>query len=126
MGKASKNLFDDDNAETGAHEENLTLGVNPEYAARLEVGHHTNEGHLWLLTAAREYLKAQPLLRGYVSVQHNKQREEWHRLKEKNPRLAARIEVKAAGGVVESDTDKTEDSSDDDDDDEVRLFFLLL
>ena len=57
-------------------------------------------------------------------VQHNKQREEWHRLKEKNPRLAARVEAKAAGGVVESDADKTEDSSDDDDDDEVGLSLL--
>lgn len=56
-------------------------------------------------------------------VQHNKQREEWHRLKEKNPRLAATIEAKAAGGVVESGTDKSEDSSDDEDEDEdeVRL-----
>ena len=57
-------------------------------------------------------------------MQHNKQREEWHRLKEKNPRLAARVEAKAAGGAVESDADNTEDSSDDDDDDEVRLFFF--
>ena len=62
----------------------------------------------------------------YADLQHNKEREEWHRLKEKNPRLAARIEAKAAEGVSESDIDKTEDSSDDEDDDEVRLFPVLL
>lgn len=53
-------------------------------------------------------------------MQHNKQREEWHRLKEKNPRLAAKIEAKAAGGEeVESDTEKAGETSDEDDD-EVR------
>lgn len=59
-------------------------------------------------------------------MQHNTQREEWHRIKEKNPRLAARIEAKAAGAdIAESDTEKSEDSSDDDDDDEVRIEYLF-
>ena len=60
MGKASKNLFEDDNAETEVHAEDLTLGVNPEYAARLEVRHYSEEGCLWLLTAAWGNLRAQP------------------------------------------------------------------
>ena len=58
----------------------------------------------------------------YAVVQHNKEREEWHRLKEKNPRLAAKIAAKAAEGISESDIDETGNSSDDEDDDEARLF----
>ena len=64
--------------------------------------------------------------RMYVGMQHNKQREEWHRLKEKNPRLAATIEAKAAGGVAESGTDKSEDYSDDEDEDEDEVRLSLL
>ncbi len=61
------------------------------------------------------------MLIAFVPLQHNKQREEWHRLKEKNPRLAAKIEAKAAGADgVESDTDKEEESSDDEEEDEVN------
>ena len=43
MGKASKNLFDDDDTNKGIEEEDVTLGINPEYAARLEVRHHTSK-----------------------------------------------------------------------------------
>ena len=37
MGKASKGLLDDDDAENAIEEANLTLDINPEYASRLEV-----------------------------------------------------------------------------------------
>lgn len=53
-------------------------------------------------------------------MQHNKQREEWHRLKENNPRLAAKIEAKAAGADLSENEIEEESSSDDEDDDEVR------
>lgn len=43
MGKASKNLFDDDDASTGVEEGGLNFGVNTEYAARLEVGLYANQ-----------------------------------------------------------------------------------
>jgi hypothetical protein len=57
-----------------------------------------------------------------ITPQHNKEREAWHRLKEKNPRLAARIEassaVTAAEGEDEEGADADESTSEDDD--EVR------
>lgn len=37
MGKASKELLDDDDDGNGLEGTDLTLGVNPEYASRLEV-----------------------------------------------------------------------------------------
>ncbi len=40
MGKASKGLLDDDDAGDAIEEATLTLGINPEYAARLEVRYH--------------------------------------------------------------------------------------
>ena len=43
MEKASKNLFDDDDGNTGVEEGGLTLGVNAEYAARLEVELNTDQ-----------------------------------------------------------------------------------
>lgn len=50
--------------------------------------------------------------------QHNKEREAWHRMKEKNPELAAQIEASSSGREVaaEHSGDSTSD-----DDDEVRL-----
>ena len=40
MGKASKGLLDDDDAGDAIEEATLTLGINPEYAARLEVRYY--------------------------------------------------------------------------------------
>jgi hypothetical protein len=54
-----------------------------------------------------------------VVVQHNKQREAWHRFREKNPRLAAKIEAKAAtaadeGLTADTESEGTSDASSDD------------
>jgi len=48
-------------------------------------------------------------------LQHNAQRARWDRLKEKNPRLAAKIEAKASGLSLgeEAEEDSEESSSDD-------------
>ena len=87
-------------------EEDLTLKVNSSYAARLEVRDatciHKKFAAFLLLPVS--------LLTIVVLMQHNKRREELHRLQEKHPELAARL---AAGG------DEAEDTSSDDD--EVRL-----
>lgn len=52
-----------------------------------------------------------------LCLQHNKEREAWHRIKEKDPALAARIEASAAlpdAEEVEAGDDAEGSSSDDD------------
>ena len=39
MGKASKGLLDDEDVAAQDEDANLSLSINPEYAARLEVMH---------------------------------------------------------------------------------------
>ena len=50
------------------------------------------------------------------SVQYNKKREELHRLKEKFPEQAARLESKGYASIFQEEEDESSSSSDDDDD----------
>lgn len=61
-------------------------------------------------------------------MQHNKKREELHRLKEKYPEVAARLEAKAAGGI-DSDDESTSEEEDEGiipDKTEAQIFETLM
>ena len=98
-----RSLLDD---EEGGQGEDFTLKVNSKYAARLEVrarcracgsAMHARRPH----SLSSEASPLRP------RAQHNKRREELHRLQEKHPEVAARL---AAGGAESADSSSEDDS----------------
>lgn len=103
-----RSLLDD---EESGQAEDFTLKVNSKYAARLEVRGLLLCTRNWLCTPAACSLVQD--FTGCAVLQHNKRREELHRLQEKHPDVAARL---AAGGGESADSSS--------EDDEVRRCFL--
>ena len=133
MRKTSKqSLFEEDEGAAALSTE-PTLRVNEGYAARFEVGggmrlgagampaarccrrRHSHNGAPLVTPCTELCAPSAPLPTLRTPLQHNKKREELHRLKEKYPEEAARISARARVNAEDGGDDDESDSEEEDD-----------
>ena len=108
--KGKSTLFDGD---ADSDDDNVDLTVNNDFAKRLQVGLRSLKRRIVaraLDTCTGKLSRSLPSRR-MSAVQHNKQREELHRLQERHPEIAAKAAAQVAH-AQQSDTE--EDSSEED------------
>jgi hypothetical protein len=101
MGK--KSLFDENEAV-----EDTKLNVNESFAKRFEVICGI-ERLFGFSGEACQVRMARCLILWMSVMQHNKKREELHRLKEKYPEVAARLDAKGVSALEDSDVSSSEE-----------------